>query len=42
MELLVHPNKKVVSPALRAVGNVLTGDDVQTQVQLYAYMYDST
>lgn len=32
VELLMHPDKRVVAPALRAVGNVLTGDDVQTQV----------
>jgi len=32
VELLMHPDKKVVAPALRAVGNTLTGDDVQTQV----------
>ena len=27
-----HPVKEVVSPALRCVGNLVTGDDVQTQV----------
>ncbi len=32
VELLMHPDRKVVPPALRAVGNMLTGDDVQTQV----------
>ena len=25
-------DKSLVAPALRAVGNILTGDDVQTQV----------
>ena len=29
----MFPDKKVVAPALRAVGNMLTGDDVQTQVK---------
>lgn len=28
-----HSDYKVVSPALRAVGNIVTGDDTQTQVQ---------
>ena len=32
VELMLHPDRSVVTPALRAVGNVLTGDDVQTQV----------
>lgn len=32
VELLFHPDKRVVGPALRAVGNMVTGDDVQTQV----------
>lgn len=27
-----HGDYKVVSPALRAVGNIVTGDDIQTQV----------
>lgn len=27
-----HNDYKVVSPALRAVGNIVTGDDIQTQV----------
>ena len=27
-----HPVTEVVSPALRCVGNLVTGDDVQTQV----------
>ncbi|XP_013890083.1 importin subunit alpha-6, partial [Austrofundulus limnaeus] len=34
VELLMHSDYKVVSPALRAVGNIVTGDDVQTQVIL--------
>lgn len=28
-----HSDYKVVSPALRAVGNIVTGDDLQTQVK---------
>uniref|UniRef100_S4RI66 Karyopherin alpha 6 (importin alpha 7) n=1 Tax=Petromyzon marinus TaxID=7757 RepID=S4RI66_PETMA len=31
---LRHTDVKVVSPALRAVGNIVTGDDMQTQVIL--------
>lgn len=27
-----HPNIDVLTPALRAIGNILTGDDPQTQV----------
>ena len=37
VELLIHPDKSVAAPALRAVGNVLTGDDVQTQVHVHIY-----
>ena len=32
VELLMHDKVNVVSAALRAVGNIVTGDDVQTQV----------
>lgn len=32
VELLMHDRVSVVSAALRAVGNIVTGDDVQTQV----------
>lgn len=32
VELMMHHDRSVVTPALRAVGNILTGDDVQTQV----------
>lgn len=28
-----HNDYKVASPALRAVGNIVTGDDIQTQVK---------
>ncbi|KAB0390759.1 hypothetical protein E2I00_003751 [Balaenoptera physalus] len=31
VELLMHNDNKVASPALRAVGNIVTGDDIQTQ-----------
>lgn len=34
VELLMHQQPNVVSAALRAVGNIVTGDDVQTQVIL--------
>lgn len=30
-----HNDYKVVSPALRAVGNIVTGDDIQTQVWIH-------
>lgn len=31
VELLAHPSPLVLAPALRAVGNIVTGDDVETQ-----------
>ncbi|CAE5960388.1 unnamed protein product [Arabidopsis arenosa] len=31
VELLLHPSISVVIPALRTVGNIVTGDDLQTQ-----------
>ncbi|XP_072993939.1 importin subunit alpha-1b-like [Typha latifolia] len=31
VELLLHPSPSVLIPALRTVGNVVTGDDMQTQ-----------
>lgn len=34
VELLMAQQPNVVSAALRAVGNIVTGDDVQTQVIL--------
>ena len=41
-----HPVKEVVSPALRCVGNLVTGDDVQTQVNIndfsVSYVYECT
>ena len=30
--LILCTEKDIVTPALRAVGNILTGDDMQTQV----------
>lgn len=39
VELLMHDHYKVVSAALRAVGNIVTGDDVQTQVSYCTYSY---
>lgn len=32
VELLMHPAPNVLVPALRTVGNIVTGDDMQTQV----------
>ncbi|MBA0796242.1 hypothetical protein Gohar_007026 [Gossypium harknessii] len=32
VELLLHPSPTVLIPALRTVGNIVTGDDMQTQV----------
>ena len=32
VELLFHESHSVVSSALRAVGNIVTGNDIQTQV----------
>ncbi|KAG6531970.1 hypothetical protein ZIOFF_005807 [Zingiber officinale] len=31
VELLIHPSPSVLIPALRTVGNIVTGDDLQTQ-----------
>ncbi|XP_047975371.1 importin subunit alpha-1-like isoform X1 [Salvia hispanica] len=31
IELLLHPSASILIPALRTVGNIVTGDDVQTQ-----------
>jgi len=32
VELLMHPSPAVLIPALRTVGNIVTGDDLQTQI----------
>eukprot|EP00216_Chloropicon_sp_CCMP2111_P006698 CAMPEP_0198236534 /NCGR_PEP_ID=MMETSP1446-20131203/2403_1 /TAXON_ID=1461542 ORGANISM="Unidentified sp, Strain CCMP2111" /NCGR_SAMPLE_ID=MMETSP1446 /ASSEMBLY_ACC=CAM_ASM_001112 /LENGTH=562 /DNA_ID=CAMNT_0043918309 /DNA_START=98 /DNA_END=1786 /DNA_ORIENTATION=+ len=32
VELLLHPSSSVLIPALRTVGNIVTGDDLQTQI----------
>jgi importin subunit alpha-1 len=34
IELLAHPNAAVHTPALRTVGNIVTGDDKQTQAMI--------
>ena len=34
VELLTHPAVTVQTPALRSLGNIVTGDDIQTQVVL--------
>ncbi|GER33336.1 importin subunit alpha, partial [Striga asiatica] len=31
VELLLHPSPSILLPALRTVGNIVTGDDIQTQ-----------
>lgn len=31
-----HPSPSVLIPALRTVGNIVTGDDLQTQVELHS------
>lgn len=36
VELLMHDKVAVVSAALRAIGNIVTGDDTQTQVSVSA------
>ncbi len=33
-QLMLHPAKEVVTPALRGVGNIMTGDDHQTQMMI--------
>lgn len=35
VELLIHTSPAVQTPALRTVGNIVTGDDLQTQVILF-------
>ncbi|WOL06693.1 importin subunit alpha-4 [Canna indica] len=32
VELMLHPSSRVLLPALRTVGNIVTGDDAQTQL----------
>ncbi|XP_057812675.2 importin subunit alpha isoform X2 [Cryptomeria japonica] len=32
LKLLLHPSSNVLIPALRAVGNMVTGDNIQTQI----------
>jgi hypothetical protein len=33
MNCFSHPSPSVLVPALRTVGNIVTGDDMQTQVK---------
>jgi HEAT repeat protein len=37
VELLQHQSPSVLIPALRSIGNIVTGDDLQTQVCLFFY-----
>ena len=37
--LMLSTEREIMSPALRAVGNILTGDDLQTQVGTCIHMY---
>ena len=34
VELLGQDEPSVITPALRAIGNIVTGDDAQTQVRI--------
>jgi len=34
VELLMHTSTNIITPALRSIGNIVTGDDIQTQVVL--------
>jgi importin subunit alpha-1 len=38
VELLTHPSASVLIPALRTVGNIVTGDDLQTQVSPFQFL----
>ena len=38
VELLMHSEVSVVQATLRAVGNIVTGDDVQTQVYVTHFL----
>jgi hypothetical protein len=37
LNLIRHPSASVLIPALRTVGNIVTGDDLQTQVNSIEY-----
>lgn len=38
VELLMHPSPAVLVPALRTAGNIVTGNDTQTQVGTHMCM----
>ncbi|KAF8401388.1 hypothetical protein HHK36_012326 [Tetracentron sinense] len=39
VELLLHPSPSVLIPALRTIGNIVTGDDIQTQIKWHYEMF---
>ena len=36
VQLLMHPNVAIAVPTLRCIGNIVTGDDQQTQMAINA------
>lgn len=41
VQLLLHPNIAISVPCLRAIGNIVTGDDSQTQFVINAGALDA-
>ncbi|KAG6498923.1 hypothetical protein ZIOFF_038676 [Zingiber officinale] len=41
VELLIHPSPSVLIPALRTVGNIVTGDDMQTQAYAFGFVINN-
>ncbi|CAN1281392.1 Importin subunit alpha-2 [Linum perenne] len=39
VQLLLHPSPSVLVPALRTIGNIVTGDDSQTQVFRFRHVF---
>lgn len=42
MYISSHPSPSVLVPALRTVGNIVTGDDMQTQVFVLKFVNDAS